>query len=97
MEPPIQALVLLAILAASAIIFTVVFVMVADRELAKPEAGDPDEARGRREEDEARAGREGAGEPRDGSDEGRAEPGGEGGGRLGREEKDEGSGGGRGA
>jgi hypothetical protein len=101
LEPPIQALVLLAILAASAIIFTVVFVMVADRELAKPEAGDPDEARGRREEDEARAGREGAGEPRDGSDEGRgegrSEPGGEGGGRLGREEKDEGSGGGRGA
>ncbi len=74
---PIQALILLAILAASAVVFTVVFVIVADRELAKPETGEGNEAR---EGSDARAGREGDGD-----------------GRMGREEKDDESGGGRGA
>lgn len=37
MEQAIQALIMLSILAASAVVFTVIFVIVADRELAKPE------------------------------------------------------------
>lgn len=42
---PIQALILLAILAASAVVFTVVFVIVADRQLARPADGEANEAR----------------------------------------------------
>lgn len=62
MEPPIQALVMLAVLAASAILFTVVFVIVADRELAKPV--DSARAREERSEDEDRSRSETDGEER---------------------------------
>ncbi|CAN5514539.1 MAG: hypothetical protein M3494_17125 [Actinomycetota bacterium] len=49
---PIQALILLAILAASAILFTIIFVIVANRELAKPEgAGERGDANTEREDD----------------------------------------------
>ncbi len=61
MDPGISALIVLAILAASAIVFTVVFVIVADRELAKtePEREERDEEeRGEREESNGRMERE---------------------------------------
>lgn len=53
---PMQALILLVILAASAVVFTVIFVIVADRELAKPEPDsrqetEPRDERGESEED----------------------------------------------
>ncbi|MGH3090435.1 MAG: hypothetical protein ACRDSJ_24400 [Rubrobacteraceae bacterium] len=74
-----QALIMLAILAASAVIFTVVFVVVADRELAKPEGGERgegiEESDGRAEREEG----EGSGGGRD-EDDGR---------RIGREERED--------
>ncbi len=85
MGPEIQALIMLAILAASAIVFTVVFVLVADRELAKPMAGETNETREGNEDNNVRNDREenSGGEESDG--------------RIGREEEDDESGGRRGA
>lgn len=49
MDPGISALIVLAVLVASVLIFTIVFILVADRELARSEPQGRDEDRLRRE------------------------------------------------